>query len=52
LSKAKVRWKLKSRFLNLTLHVHHFIRVTCYYLNHGWEDRYDATKDVKSILQD
>ena len=52
LSKAKVRWRLKSRFLNLALHVHHFIRVTCYNPNCGWEGRYDTTKDVKPILPD
>ena len=50
LSKAKVRWRLKSHFLNLALHVHHFIRVTCYNPNCGWEGRYDTTKDVKPIL--
>ena len=52
LGKAKVRWRLKSRFLNLALHVHHFIRVTCYNPNCGWEGRYDTMKDVKPILHD
>lgn len=52
LSKAKVRWRLKSRLLNLALHVHHFIRVTCYNPDCEWEGRYDTMKDVKPILPD
>ena len=48
LSKAKVRWRLKSRTLQLALHVHHFIRVKCDEC--GWEGRYDTRKDVKPLL--
>ena len=50
LSKVKIEWRLKSRIIQLALHVHHFIRVTC--PNCGWLGRYDTYSDVRPLLSD
>lgn len=49
LTKAELKWRPKSRYLALALHIHHFFRVTCDRC--GWVGRYDTRKDVRPILQ-
>jgi ribosomal protein S27E len=48
LTKAQIKWRLKSGIIQRALHVHHFIRVPC--PNCGWTGRYDTGRDVKSLL--
>ncbi len=48
LTKAEMKWRPKSRYLALALHVHHIFRVSCDKC--GWVGRYDTRKDVRPIL--
>jgi hypothetical protein len=48
LTKVPIKWRLKSRKLQLALHVHHFILITCPHC--GWLGRYDTQSDVLPLL--